>query len=216
MKRKRAKNASSGESSSGPPAKQSKRVAAGNLQSAYVVKHLLLAQYYPKVQTLRQYVLDKLPPTSKIRRRKILALGNAEPDTDTAARGSKRNLEEIRTELIELLDTTLIGTHVLPREVTQAQSDRHMQQWLDYSQRGDESHVTLSGSIDSAIQFQSEVSFPLPGYGTGVLSCCYNDPASIAHTAARLSTLSSGCCFPGRKSQVSGLTTCFAMVFEIT
>lgn len=157
-KRKRAKNASGGEFPFDPPAKQLKREADGDLQSADVVKHALLAQYYPKVQTLRQYVLDKLPPTSKIRRKKIAAVGNAEQDADIAAQGSKENFPDIQAVLAELLDTTLIGSHVLPREIAKAQSDSSFQQWIDYSQKGDDSHVTLSDGTASAVHFQSEVS----------------------------------------------------------
>lgn len=166
MKRKRAKYASSGGAApEGPPAKQPRTGADRSLQSADVVKHALLPQYYPKIQTLRQYVLDKLPPKSKIRRRKIAAVGNAQPDADTAAQGPKADADNTENVLAELLDTTLIGTHVLPREEEKAQSDSRLQQWIDYSQRGDESHVTLSGGIASAIHFQSEVSLLCPQHG---------------------------------------------------
>lgn len=154
-KRKRAKNFSSGDSPIDPPAKQLKREAGRVLQSADVVKHALLAQYYPKVQTLRQYVLEKLPPTSRLRRNKIAAIGNAKPDADTTA--SEENPQDIRAVLAELLDTTLIGTHILPKEVAKAQSDCSLQQWIDYSQRADDSHVTLFGGAASAIHYQSEI-----------------------------------------------------------
>ncbi|KUI62081.1 Telomerase reverse transcriptase [Cytospora mali] len=153
-KRKRAKNATRGEPPNGPPAKQPKREANGNMQFSDVVKHALLVQYYPEVQTLRQYVLDKLPPTSKIRRKKIAAVGNTEPD---AAQGSKGNPKDSQAVLTELLDTTFIGTHFLPKDVAKAQSDSHFQQWIDYSQKGDDSHVTISGGVASAIHFQSEI-----------------------------------------------------------
>lgn len=169
-KRKRAKNSPSGESPIDPPAKQLKREAGRVLQSADVVKHALLAQYYPKVQTLRQYALEKLPSTSRIRRNKIAAIGNAEPDADITA--SKGNPQDIRAVLAELLDTTLIGTHVLPREVAKTQSDCSLQQWIDYSQRGDDSHVTLSGGAASAIHYQSEVSLLFSEYGTGTIPPC--------------------------------------------
>ncbi|KAK7738484.1 Telomerase reverse transcriptase [Cytospora paraplurivora] len=156
-RRKRAKYASSGGGApEGPPAKQPKTGADGMLQSADVVKHALLPQYYPKIRTLRQYVLDKLPPTSKVRRRKIAAVGNAQPDAVRAAQGPKEDSEKFRNVLAELLDATLVCTHVLPQEEEKAQSDSLLQQWMDYSQRGDESHVTLSGGIASAIHFQSE------------------------------------------------------------
>lgn len=167
-KRKREEITSSGESPSDPPAKQLKREADRDLQSADVVKHALLAQYYPKIQTLRQYVLDKLPPTSKVRRKKIVAFGKTKQDAaGVAAQGPKETSHDTRAVLAELLDTTLIGTHVLPREVAEAQSDRSLQQWIDFSQRGDDSNVTLSGGVDSAIHFQSEVSVLCPRYRPG-------------------------------------------------
>lgn len=173
MKRKRAKHASLAEEHpTGPPAKQPKRGADGNLQSAHVVKHALLAQYYPKVQTLRQYVLDKLPPTSRIRRKKIAAIGSAESDADAAAQGCKGNPRGIGAVLAELLDTTLIGTHDLPKEVAKAQSDSLLQRWIDYSQTGDDSYVTLFGGVTSAIHFQSEVSMLCSQCGLGTRSSC--------------------------------------------
>lgn len=114
------------------------------------MKHALLAQYYQTTLTLRQYLLDNLPAASRLRRRKIAAVGS-EPSTANDPDG-------VRAQLARLLDTTLVGHTVSPKELDKAQSKSRLQQWIDYSQR-DDSHVTLSGGDASAIHFQSEVRF---------------------------------------------------------
>lgn len=116
------------------------------LQSANAVKHALLAQYYPSILTLRQYLLRNLPWASKARRKKIEAFQVDVSAADTS----------IRVQLAKLLDTTLIGLHVGPEDVAKAHSQSRLQQWIDYSQK-DDSHVTLSTGDASAIHLQSEV-----------------------------------------------------------
>lgn len=116
------------------------------LQSADAVKHALLAQYYPNILTLRQYLLHNLPPASRTRRKKIEAFQADVSDADTS----------IRVQLAKLLDTTLIGLRVCPEDVAKARSKSRLQQWIDYSQK-DDSHVTLSTGDASAIHLQSEV-----------------------------------------------------------
>lgn len=118
------------------------------LQSADAVKHALLAQYYPKILTLRQYLLHNSPPSSRLRRRKIEAFGKEGGD------------DHVRVQLAKLLDTTLVGLHACPEEVENARSKSRLQQWIDYSQK-DESHVTLSSGDASAIHSQSEVGLPM-------------------------------------------------------
>lgn len=133
-----------------PPPKKQRKTGPGDdiLQPPDAVKHALLSQYYPTTPTLRQYVLDSLPASSRLRRRKIAAVGIAEE-------GDQHGLRE---QLATLLDTTLVGIHVRRKEFVKAQSESRLQQWIDYSQR-DDSHVTLSGGDASAIHFQSEVGF---------------------------------------------------------
>lgn len=151
-KRKRAQKIPSGDPSDDqrlPPTKQP-RTGAGrpSLQSPGAVKHALLARFYPALPTLRQYVLDHLPASSRIRRRKIIAVG--------AADGPGADPKDVRTQLARLLNTTLVGLHATPKGVAKEQSEDRLQQWIDYSQR-DNSHVTLSGADASAVHFQSEV-----------------------------------------------------------
>ncbi|OPB46795.1 telomerase reverse transcriptase [Trichoderma guizhouense] len=108
------------------------------------VKKDLLLQHYPVVSTLREHVLSSLPDTSKIRRKKIAALGSG---VDASA---------IEKQLAHVLDSTLVGTSAS----TSTKSDSEeatWQQWLSFSQRGDESYVTISNGIAASIAKQSEI-----------------------------------------------------------
>lgn len=150
-KRKQIRNPESGVTRAGQPLSKRPKTGPSSalLQVPDAMKHALLAQYYPAVLTLRQYLLDNLPASSRLRRRKIAAVGS-DPSTDQRPDG-------IAAQLATLLDTTLVGLHVLPKHLAKSQSESRLQQWIDYSQR-DDSHVTLSGSGDaSALHFQSEV-----------------------------------------------------------
>ncbi|KAJ4421225.1 Telomerase reverse transcriptase [Gnomoniopsis sp. IMI 355080] len=150
-KRKQRRNPSSGGPNHGqpPPKKPRTGPSSGLLQVPGAVNHALLSQYYATTITLRQYLLDNLPPSSRLRRRKIAAFGS-EPFTADGPDG-------VRAQLARLLDTTLVGLRVPPEELAKFQSDSRLQQWIDYSQR-DDSHVTLSGGDDaSAIHYQSEI-----------------------------------------------------------
>lgn len=64
--------------------------------------HPVISRYYQRVLTLRQYLLEQLPPSSKSRRRRVASLGRQGSDSD----GSREdNIEELAT----LLDSTLVG-----------------------------------------------------------------------------------------------------------
>lgn len=152
-----AQDAPSGVSCSGRPVKQPRKANAGNLQPPGAVKHALLAQYYPNLLTLRQYVLASLPASSKIRRKKISALGKTDQAAHPAVQEAEKDHDNIRASLARLLDTTIVATHVCPTAFGESQPDGRFQRWIDYSQKGDESHVTLSGDVASAIYCQTEV-----------------------------------------------------------
>ncbi|KAH8633592.1 hypothetical protein IG631_12226 [Alternaria alternata] len=65
--------------------------------------HPVLQRLYPEVLTLRQYLLSKLPSTSKNRQRKISQLGRT-----TSAQGISQN--HLDTAVVQLLDSTLVCT----------------------------------------------------------------------------------------------------------
>lgn len=159
-KRKQTRNPSSeGPHRGQSPLKKPKTGSdTGRLQVPGAVKHALLSQYYQTTLTLRQYLLNNLPPASRLRRRKIAAIGSQPPTANDA--------DGVRAQLAKLLDTTLVGHSVSPKELAIAQSASRLQQWIDYSQR-DNSHVTLSSGDASAIHFQSEVRFITGPKGAG-------------------------------------------------
>jgi len=111
-----------------------------------IVKHALLAQYYPETRTLRQYALSKLPASSRIRRRKIASVGLAKSPADKAP-------TEDELALGALLDSTLVAR----RHPAAASDDHRWEQWVSFSQKGDESYVTLSDGLKGSIFSQAEV-----------------------------------------------------------
>lgn len=108
------------------------------------VRRDLLEQCYPRVQTLRQYLLAKLPGSSRLRRKKIAAIGQSD----------RRELE---TRLAHLLDTTLVCASKQEDAGQDEIKETRWKQWLSFSQKGDESYVTLSGSPKGPLFSQSEV-----------------------------------------------------------
>ena len=65
--------------------------------------HPVLCRYFPKVQTLRQYLLSRFSHSSKSKRRKITTLRcNSRDDDEDADEGDD-------SKLAKLLDSTLVG-----------------------------------------------------------------------------------------------------------
>jgi telomerase reverse transcriptase len=115
------------------------KISEASSRKDSVVKEALLAQFYPQVFSLREYLISKLPPNSKVRRRKILSVGK-NPDS------------EADQKLSEFLDQTLVGV-AKHQGVSQAERWR---QWTTFSQKADEStpFANLSGA---GLFSQSEV-----------------------------------------------------------
>jgi telomerase reverse transcriptase len=107
------------------------------------VRDALLAQYYPHVCSLREYLLSKLPPTSKIRRRKILSVG----------RNLARQTGECDQALSDALDRTLIG---VSKHSVVSPHERWLE-WASFSQRMDTSVSTFANITGAEALSQSEV-----------------------------------------------------------
>jgi hypothetical protein len=104
------------------------------LRAPDAVNHPVLAQCYPRLQTLRQYVLGRLPATSRIRRKKIRALGSSPA-------GGEASVTAQDQALGTLLDSTIVG---LPQEdEAEASLEALWADRISASQNGDESYVTL-------------------------------------------------------------------------
>ncbi|UNI21054.1 RNA-directed DNA polymerase [Purpureocillium takamizusanense] len=104
----------------------------------------LLKQYYPKVQTLRDYVLCRLPGTSRLRRKKITSLGNGP------------QCGEVEPRLAGVLDSTLVCSRD-EQAGSKDEKDSAYKQYLSFSQRGDESCVTLTDATAGAYSVQAEI-----------------------------------------------------------
>ncbi|KAI1756675.1 hypothetical protein F4782DRAFT_483632 [Xylaria castorea] len=115
-------------------------------------QHPVLSQYYPQVQNLRDYIITQLPSSSRIRRRKVSAVG-------IISKSPGMPLSDMERALGALLDTTLVG---LSKPMTE--EDHRMDGWKDFSQRGDESYVTLSNGVAGFIESQALVSEWLSHY----------------------------------------------------
>ena len=146
--RKRGRDHAGGLAGPSSVERPAKHVRRGRRPPDAIIKHALLTHYYLETQTLRQYALLELPPSSRIRRRKIasVGLGHLSPE---------KSPTEDELALGELLDTTIVARR------QQAEDDRdddhRWQQWVGFSQKGDESNVTLSDGLKGSIYSQSEV-----------------------------------------------------------
>jgi telomerase reverse transcriptase len=118
---------------------EGRKIADHSKSRDSVVKDALLAQFYPQVISLREFLISKLPPSSKIRRKKILSVG-------------KKADSEIDQKLSKLLDQTLVG---VSKHKGVSQEER-WQQWTTFSQKADDS-VSFANQSGVGIFSQSEV-----------------------------------------------------------
>ncbi|KAL2259032.1 hypothetical protein VTK26DRAFT_7436 [Humicola hyalothermophila] len=145
-KRSRSRDGDRGGDAGGFPDRPSKHVKPEHGPHDAVVKHGVLAQYYVELRTLRQHVLSKLPASSRIRRKKIASVGV--PRTS-----SEKPLTEDEVALGDLLDSAIVAR----RDRVEDHDGHRWKQWAAFSQRGDESYVTLSGGLKGSIYSQSEI-----------------------------------------------------------
>ncbi|KAL8331586.1 hypothetical protein RB593_002150 [Gaeumannomyces tritici] len=110
--------------------------------------HAVLSQYYVRLQTLRDHVLESLPSSSKLRRRKIASLGKLADD------GDGRQPSDLEMHVSHLLDSTIVASS---RDSKPARADSRWNQWLNFSQRGDESYVSLSDGATKTLFCQHEI-----------------------------------------------------------
>jgi len=134
------------------------RLSAPKQPNRELVKQALLSQYYPKVLTLREYLLSRLPTYSKVRRKKILAVKRP-PRHDRIDQSEHGELS-----LAEYLDQTLVG---VPEEAQP--TDERWKQWTCFSQRADNSESTVRSYDDDVNFSQSEVRYSLSTSIEGML-----------------------------------------------
>jgi hypothetical protein len=133
------------------PRKKAKRAAKPSAASTPIgPDHPVLQRLYPKVLTLRNYLLSRLPKSSKNRRRRLSQLGLGTPaQDDTSTR-------DVDIRLGQLLDSTLIGcfSPVAPRDFAQELKERDRDIENFTQQR---SQNTSAGTFQPDYFLQSEV-----------------------------------------------------------
>jgi telomerase reverse transcriptase len=112
------------------------------------IVHPLLSLLYPHIQTLRDYVLSRLPTSSRLRRKKIASVGFQNESTG-------KPVTEIELAVAHLLDTTVVACSSSQPE--SRSDDNRWEKWVSFSQKGDESYVTLSDGFTGASFSQTEV-----------------------------------------------------------
>lgn len=137
----------------GPP--ENKRQPGSQRQDvkALQVKHAVLNQYFIQLLTLRDYVLQELPTTSRIRRKRIASVG--------LVQSPEIEVSDIERSVGELLDSTLVG---LTGQAKPAPDSSRLEKWASFTQKGDESYVTLSDGLAGAAYSQSDVGFQMAFY----------------------------------------------------
>ncbi|APA07224.1 hypothetical protein sscle_02g019940 [Sclerotinia sclerotiorum 1980 UF-70] len=115
------------------------------------VKQALLNKYYPNVLCLRDYLLSKLPVSSKVRRKKLSSVGR-KASANIPYQDGDDDEDEDRV-LGDFLDGTLIG---VSSNNGLSQEDR-LKEWVSFSQRGDVSVSTIANSNCTDVYSQSEI-----------------------------------------------------------
>jgi hypothetical protein len=120
------------------------RLSPGKPLGDGLVRYSLLSHYYMKVLTLREYLLSKLPATSKKRRKKVIYV-NSTCGPPSAIGGIVD-----QHALAWHLDQTLVGVS----EEAGVYNDERWKQWTSFSQLADYSESTIrsgKGSGDSSL-----------------------------------------------------------------
>lgn len=123
--------------------------------------HPVISLYYRDVYTLRQYLLCRLPVSSKLRRRRIASLGVDSTPTINVGSGSSSTTTTAApaapavSQLVDLLDTTLVG--ILKQPSPKLASERQ-QAYRAFTQS--QSRSILVSTDTGPVAPQSEVRSP--------------------------------------------------------
>ncbi|KAI9728984.1 MAG: hypothetical protein M1828_000069 [Chrysothrix sp. TS-e1954] len=195
MKRKRSRQAEAVE----PEAKRTKTVDRDHLN------HPVLSAFYPRLQTLRQYLLCHLPRSSKRRRQKVERLGKRDT-TDLS--DLQRSLHRA---LGDLLDHALVARlEVDDAEDENTRTDRQRDQDIQHFSQQLGGSSTLSSSADGRSVYQSElVDFVVWRLFNRVYPSEHRPPHVLCHGVQRISTTHNVGLGAFASSSMPGLTCMF-------
>lgn len=134
------------------PINKRQRTAA----TSVTVEHPVLSRYYRRVFTLRQYLLEELPSSSKARRRRITSAGKrdeknkTDPNVSAVAASTQGGTDE-SIDFARFLDSTLVG---LLHRPSPAELEARQREYAIFSQSEER---TLLGTDTGPCNHQSEV-----------------------------------------------------------
>ena len=108
------------------------KVTNGPCEEPLEQTHPVISIYYRRVVTLRQYLLQRIPKSSKSRRRRIASVRSH--DSNGAGRSGDQD-----EELSQLLDTTLVG---ILKEPTAGCDQKRRRELAEFTASPDRSLVT--------------------------------------------------------------------------
>ena len=148
MSRKRKRHATSNASD---PAAKRPRPASLDARPGLnrLIANSMLPLYYPRVTTLREYLLSRLPASSRSRRRRILACCASSRDDAVPAPESAQGSASTRRQgkVAELLDTIVVGYHDV--KIANEDEEALVHDWEQFSQKA--RSTGMSGVGDMSI-----------------------------------------------------------------
>lgn len=120
--------------------KKTKSVPPPSDQIDHVVRHPVISLFYPQIWSLRDYILRRLPASSRSRRSRIASLSSGNSNSSRSG---------------DFLDSTLVG--VLEEPSPAVSRSRHVQ-FVAFSQSQQQQRLSLDDSDIGPACAQSEVS----------------------------------------------------------
>ncbi|KAL4990387.1 hypothetical protein BDW68DRAFT_40668 [Aspergillus falconensis] len=108
--------------------------------------HPVISLYYRQVVTLRQYILQRIPLSSRARRRRIAAVGG-----NDAAKDCPTSVPKREKDLADLLDTTLVG---ILKELPPIHGEKRRREFIAFTQA---QLTTQAGTNTGPVSPQSEI-----------------------------------------------------------
>lgn len=134
----------------GGPRKKAHVVGQSTSATSSAIEQPVLQRFYPRLLTLRRYVLLQLPKSSKNRRRKLAQLGW--PTTSKSATSTG----DTDIELGQLLDSTVVGEQKTVNIESHAQVAKERNEDVEaFTQQL--SPATIGGTLRPGYFLQSEV-----------------------------------------------------------
>lgn len=149
-----------------------------NRPTPVAASHPTLSLYYSQILTLRDFVLSRLPASSKSRRRKVAGIKEqiSAPSPGVASVGPRHqecpqssegcNEDEDETLLAKLLDSTLVCVSPREPQLVLQSREKDFQAFSQKNDGADESSLLEGNTPQSEVNHRSPTRSQLPSLGT--------------------------------------------------